>query len=171
MIELAAAALIAKMASDAVGAIDKVFRGYADVVKKKQPTSPQVPPPDYAYVDKPNESAFVAQSRRTGQTFQTVTYQQLSQKLNDSDRRHIQALTQAMENYQRQWEAAFVQKSLASGMEIGRMDAQLEYLAKQISDPLIKVLEFVEKMGLHLDDHYFAARRIAEGYLTELPRS
>jgi hypothetical protein len=127
MIELATAALIAKMASDAVGAIDKVFRGYADVVKKKQSTSSYIPPPDYAYVDKPNQSAFVAESRKTGQTYQTVTYQQLSQKLNDGDQRHIEALTQAMENYERQWQAAFVQKSLASGMDIGRMDAQLEH--------------------------------------------
>jgi hypothetical protein len=165
MIELATAAVIAKMASDAVGAIDKIFRGYADVVKKKQPTSPEVPPPDFAYVNKPDQSALVAQSRQTGTAYQTVTYQELCKRLDDSDRQYIETLTQAMENYQRQWYSAYQQRSLASGMDIGRMDAQLEYLARQISDPLIRVLEFVNKMGLYLDDHYLAARRLAEGYL------
>ena len=47
------------------------------------------------------------------------------------------------------------------------MDAQLEYLAKQISDPLIRVLQFVERMGLYLDDHYQVARMLAERYLKE----
>jgi DNA polymerase I-like protein with 3'-5' exonuclease and polymerase domains len=112
----------------------------------------------------------VAQSRKTGKADQTVTYKELGERLNTGDRQYIETLTQAMENYQRQWDTAYQQKSLASGMDIGRMDAQLEYLAKQISDPLIRLLEFVEKMGLHLDDHYLAARMLAEDYLKANPR-
>jgi hypothetical protein len=54
---------------------------------------------------------------------------------------------------------------MASGMQIGQLDAQLEYCAKQMSDPLVKALNFVQKMGLHLDDHYLAARSIATDYL------
>ena len=166
MIELATAALIAKLVSDAVGSIDKVFRGYADVVKKKGTvTAPFVPPPDYAYVDQPNQSAFVALVASNGTAFPTALCEQLCQRLNDSDRRHIETLTRAMENYERQWNTAFEEKSLASGKDIGRMDAQLEYLAKQISEPLIMVLQFVEKMGLYLDDHYAVARMLAERYL------
>jgi hypothetical protein len=168
MVDLATAALIAKMASDAVGAFDKVFRGYADIVRKKEPTAPQVPPPDFAYVDSPQDGAFVARSRHTGATYQTVTYEELRAKLDGGDRQHIEALTRAMENYQKQWNAAFEQKSLASGMDIGRFDAQLEYLSRQIADPLIRVLSFVEKMGLHLDDHYLVARMITEKYLQDI---
>jgi hypothetical protein len=168
MIELVTAALIAKLVSDAVGSIDKVFRGYADVVKKKGTvTAPSAPPPNLAYVDQPNQSAFVAQSRQTGRPSQIVTYEELSQRLNDGDRRYIETLTRAMENYERQWNTAFEERSLASGKDIGRMDAQLEYLAKQISDPLIRVLQFVERMGLYLDDHYQVARMLAERYLKE----
>jgi hypothetical protein len=128
MIELATAAVIAKLASDAVSAFDKVFRGYVDVVKKKEPTAPHIPPPDFAYVDRPQQNAIVAQSRQTGQAYQTVTYEQLRNKLNEGDRQYIETLTRSMENYQRQWLAAYEQRSMASGMEIGRMDAQLEWL-------------------------------------------
>jgi hypothetical protein len=58
-------------------------------------------------------------------------------------------------------------KSIASGMDIGKMYAQMGYLARQIADPLIKILEFVEKVGLHLDDHYYMARRVAQDYLDD----
>jgi len=167
MIDLTTAALVAKMASDAVGAFDKLFRGYADVVRKKEPSAPNVPPPDFAYVDAPEQNAFVAKSRRTGGTYQTVTYQELCNRLDGSDRQHIETLSQAMKNYEHQWNTVYEQRSMVSGMEIGRLDSQLEYLVKQISDPLIRVLAFVEKMGLHLDDHYIMARMLTQDYLRD----
>lgn len=164
MIDLATAAVIAKTASDAVDAFDKIFHNYMDILKKKEPEA-SVPPPDFSYVDKPNSRTFVAQSRRTGQTYQTVTYEQLQEKLGPGDKEHIQTLTRSMENFQRQWNSAFEQRSMASGMDVGRMDAQLEFLARQMADPLMRVLTFVEKMGLHLDDHYMMARHVTETYL------
>jgi hypothetical protein len=167
MIELATAAVIAKLVSDAVGAFDKIFRAYMDVLKGKQPTAQYIPPPDLAFRDSPQEHAFVAQSRSGGGTRQSVTYQELCKKLDEGDRRHIETLTRAMANYQRQWDSAYEQRSMASGMEIGRLDAQLEYLARQIADPLVKVLEFVEKMGLYLDDHYMMARNVTKEYLQQ----
>jgi hypothetical protein len=136
MIELATAAVIAKLVSDAVNSFDKVFRGYADVVKNTGTvTAPDVPPPDFAYADQPNQRAFVAKSRSTGEAAQIVTYEQLCDRLNERDLRHIETLSETMENYERQWNAAYKERSLASGKDIGRMDAQLEDLAKQISDP------------------------------------
>ncbi|MBR0712697.1 hypothetical protein [Bradyrhizobium liaoningense] len=166
MIELATAAVIAKLVSDTVNSFDKIFRGYADVVKNTgKVTAPEVPPPDFAYADQPDRKAFVAKSRSTGKAVQTVTYEQLRDRLNERDLRHVETLSQAMENYERQWDAAFKERSTASGKDIGRLDAQLEDLAKQISDPLLRVLKFVEKMGLHLDDHFLTARDLAERYL------
>jgi hypothetical protein len=50
-------------------------------------------------------------------------------------------------------------------MDVGRYDDQLDYLARQISDPLLKALAFVQNMGLMLDDHYLAARDIAQEYI------
>lgn len=164
MIDLVTAGIIAKLASDAVGAIDKMFRGYADFVKKREPSETDVPPHDFTFANSPGQNAIVAQTP-TGEARQTVTYPQLSERLNKGDLDYIEALSQAMENYQRQWNAAYKQRSMASGMEIGKLDAQLDYLAKEISDPLIRVLGFVEKMGLQLDDHYLAARDLAKEYV------
>lgn len=166
MIELAAAATIAKLASDAVTAIDKMFRGYADFTKRKTPAGNDAPPPDFSYVDRPDAQAFVAASRQTGAVYQTVTYQELAARLSEEDRAYIAALNAAMSSYQRQWNSVYEQRAIAGiGLETAKIDAQLDHLAKQVSDPLIKVIDFVQKMGLGLDDHYHVARQIAREYL------
>jgi hypothetical protein len=170
MIDLATAAVIAKATSDAVGAFDKMFRGFADVLRKKEPASTNIPPPDFAYVDAPEQNAFVAKSRRTGDIYQTVTYEELCDKLQGSDRQYIETLSQAMKNYEHQWNVVFEQRSMASGMEIGKLDAQLDYLVKQMADPLMKVLAFVERLGLYLDDHYHMARALTQDYLRDNAR-
>lgn len=167
MIDLITASIIAKLVSDAVGAFDKIFRGYSDVIKGREPRAANIPPPDFAYVDNPAQRSFVAQSRSTGATYQTVTYEELSRKLDGSDKKYVETLTRAMQNYERQWNIVYEQRSMASGIELGRLDTQLEYLARQMADPLIKILEFVEKMGLHLDDHYHMARNVTQQYLKD----
>ena len=167
MVDLATAALIAQMTSDAVGAFDKMFRGLADFMRKKEPSASTVPPPDFAYVDAPDQKAFVAKSRHTGDVYQTVTYDELCNKLQGGDRQYIETLSQAMKNYERQWNSVYEQRSMASGMEVGRLDAQLDYLVKQMADPLTKVLAFVERLGLYLDDHYQMARTLTEDYIRQ----
>ncbi|RVP50010.1 hypothetical protein [Sinorhizobium medicae] len=167
MIDLPTAALIAKMAADAVTAFDKIFRGFVEVAKKELPPQRRVPEPVFLYTNRPDRMAIVAENLHTGATFQAVTYEELRQRLNDNDRGYIETLSQAMENYQRQWNSAYQQKSMASGMDIGRLEAQLQYLAQQIAEALLRLLEFVSKMGLRLDDHYMAARQVAKDFLAK----
>jgi DNA polymerase I-like protein with 3'-5' exonuclease and polymerase domains len=167
MIDLSTAAIVTKLVGDAVGAIDKIYRGFADFNKMKDKPNSAQRPPDFAYVDSPDQKAFVAKSRRTGEVYQSVSYDDLCKKLNGQDRAYIETLTRAMESYQKQWNSVYEQRPMAAGLELARLDAQLDYLAKQIADPLIKVLGFVEKMGLWLDDHYLMARQLANAYLEE----
>jgi hypothetical protein len=165
MIDWQTSSYIAAVAANAVTSIDKIYRGYADFFKKKEPAI-GAPAPDFSIQNKPEEKALVATSLHNGQIHQTITYQDLCAKLTPSDRAYIEALSQSLENYEKQWNSAYLAKSLASGMDVGRYDAQLDYLARQISDPLLKVLDFVERsMGLWLDDHYLAARNIAQEYI------
>lgn len=164
MIDLPTAALIASTIGNAVTAIDKMYRGYADFFKKKTPNI-HAPPPDFSIQNSTAEGAVVATSLHTGANSQKVTYEELRSKLNPNDRAYVETLSQALESYEKQWQAAYLAKSMASGMDVGRLDAQLAYLSKQIAEPLLRVLEFVERMGLWLDDHYLAARDIAKEYV------
>ncbi len=158
------ASLIAGFVSNAVGSIDKIYRGYADFLKEKKGNVSEYPP-DYQYTEDPKAGAFVAKSRDTGAVYQKVTYEELCQKLNAEDEQYVKGLSAALRNYEKQWNSAYLARSMASGMDIGKYDAQLEFLAEQIADPLLKVLKFVESTGLYLDDHYLAARDIAKSYL------
>jgi hypothetical protein len=164
VIDWQTASYIASFAGNAVTSIDRMYRGYADFFKKKGATI-GAPQPDFSIQNEPGAEALVSTSLHNGQTYQTITYEDLRAKLVDGDLSYIEALSQSLENYEKQWNSAYLSKSLASGMDIGRFDAQLEYLARQISDPLLKVLDFVESMGLGLDDHYLAARHIAKEYV------
>lgn len=167
MIDLSTAGIIAKLVGDAVGAIDKIYRGYADFNKMKYKSDSIERPPDLNYLDSPDQKAFVAKSLRTGDVFQKVSYDDLCKKLTGQDLEYIETLTRAMENYEKQWLSVYEQRSMAAGLELARLDTQLDYLAKQIADPLKRVLEFIEKMGLWLSDHYLRARDIANEYLEE----
>ena len=167
MIELAAAATVAALVSNAVGAFDKIYRGYSDFIKEKEPASYDVPPPDFAYVDSPENKALVAKSVSTGAIYQTVTYDQLRSRLSEQELEFLESLTSAMETYQMQWNSAVKQKAMASGMDIGKMEAQQKYLAEEISKVLLQILELVERLGLHLHDHYHIARMVAKDYLKE----
>jgi hypothetical protein len=164
MIDWQTSSYIAAVVANAVTSIDKLYRGYADFFKRMKADEP-TPEPDLRIQNKPDERAFVSTSLHTGATQQSVTYEALRARLESRDRAYVETLGQALDNYEKQWNAAFLAKSMASGMDVGRYDAQLDYLAKQIADPLLKVLDFVEHMGLGLDDHYLAARRIAKEYM------
>jgi len=160
------ASWIAASVGNAVNSIDKIYRGYVDFLKEKKGDVIDAPP-DFQYADAPQSGAFIATSRHTGSVYQTVTYDELRTRLQDGDRQYIDTLSTALKNYELQWNSAYRARSMADGMDIGRYDAQLEYLAEQIADPLLKVLDFVQRMGLYLDDHYHAARQIAQQYLDE----
>ena len=164
MIDWQTASWIAGAAANAVSSIDKLYRGYADFFNKKQPTV-DAPLPDLRIQNDASEQALVATSITTGAVSQKVTYDDLRAKLRPSDRAYIEALSRALDNYEKQWNSALVAKSLASGMDVGRYDAQLDHLAREIAKPLDEVLDFVERTGMWLDDHYLATRHIAREYL------
>jgi len=164
MLDWQTVSLIAGIVSNSVGSIDKIYRGYADFLKEKKGDVFEFPP-DFQYTEDSKAGAFVATSRQTGVVYQKITYEELRQKLNPGDRQYVEGLSDALNNYAKQWSSAYLARSMASGMDVGRYDAQLEFLAKQIADPLLKVLNFVESMGMSLDDHYLAARDIAKSYL------
>src|SRR5216684_1041632 len=127
MIDWQTASWIAGVAANAVSSIDKLYRGYADFFNKKQPTV-GAPPPDIRIQNNVGEQALVATSVTTGAVSQKVTYDDLRAKLTASDRAYIEALSQSLDNYEKQWNSALVAKSMASGMDVGRYDAQLAYL-------------------------------------------
>jgi DNA polymerase I-like protein with 3'-5' exonuclease and polymerase domains len=163
MIDWLVASQVASVAANAVASLDKMYRGYADFFEKRDATV-GAPEPSFKIQDKPAEKAIVASWVHSGETAQKITYQELATKLSPSDLAHIETFSRSLENYQKQWDSAYEAKSLASGMDVGRLDAQLDYIARQMSEPLLKVLDFVEHMGLLLDDHYLAARQIAQKY-------
>ena len=160
MIDFLVASQIATIIGHSVGAIDKLYSNYASVMAKKRPEHP----PDRLIANDPAEKAMVSRFAN-GERAETITYEELTKRLSEGDLRYVETLGKSLENYQRQWESAELELSVAAGIERGRLEGQLELVGKRMAQPLFDILNFVEtKIGITLDDHYLAARSIAEKY-------
>lgn len=165
MIDLQTASAISGIVGSAITSIDRMYRAYADYFKKSLPGE-MVPNPSFTFQNRSAEGAMVATSADETVEFQKVTYEELRARLADTDLAYVETLDGALKNYEAQWNSAYLSRSMASGMDVGRYEAQLDLLAKHISDPLLRVLDLVEHMGLQLDDHYLTAREIAQKYVS-----
>lgn len=164
MIDLQTASAISSIVGSAITSIDRMYRGYADYFKKSLPGE-MVPSPSFTIQNRSSEGVIVATTTDETVELQKVTYEELRARLAERDLGYVDTLERALKNYEAQWNSAYLSRSMASGMDVGRYEAQLDLVAKEISDPLLRVLAFVERMGLQLDDHYLAAREIAQKYV------
>jgi len=158
------ASVIAAAASDAINSVDQIYRSYADYLKEKTGAVREYPP-DFRYLNNPEEKAFVAASRRSGAEHQKVSYQELCEKLSGSDKHYVETLDAALSDLGTRWNATYKAWSQAEGAKRKKYQTELDELAPLIADPLIRILDFVQKMGLWLDDHYVFARQIGQAYL------
>lgn len=167
MIDLATAATMAKVLADGVGAFDKIFRGLNEFISKRKVDTSGAPPPDLSYRNEPGQKALVAISQNTGEVRHTVTYDDLLSRVSPEEAAHVKALSQAISLYARQWDAITQEIPLASGLHRAQLEGQLDKVAKDMAGPLSEVLDFIERIGFFLDDHYHVARHITRSLRDE----
>jgi SepF-like predicted cell division protein (DUF552 family) len=99
-----------------------------------------------------------------GVEIQRLTYQQLTARLNEGDLSYIRSLERSINTHKTVWEEAYPQLASESNpVTKAKVRNQLNDVANEMGSDLTKILNFVEKLGVHLDDHYIAVRDIAEG--------
>ena len=160
-----AAVLIARVVSDGIASFDEMYRSYSDFLDQGVAGTNFIPPPDFQYADSPQDGGFVARSRHTGGVYESVTYEQLCERLQHIDRESIESMSRAMASRQMQWNKLTQEIAVASGPKKEKLEEQLTILSNEISEGLIMILDVVRGAGLSLDDHYLMARRIAQKHL------
>jgi hypothetical protein len=152
---------IISAASSAVDLVDKVSRQFEKFLTGK-------PDPllskEYSYQisETPDHKNLVTTYR--GQERQRVTYAELAAKLSDADLNHIKTLETSMENYYQQWAAVYPTLSTeVNPLTKVKLEQQLKYLiANGMARDLQSIIDFIERCGLTLDDHYRRIRQLAE---------
>lgn len=155
MIDLATAAASAALLNNAVSAVDKVYN-WVRALNKQAPASlglrsdPQKAVLQYESLDGTPEPTRVV-----------MTYAELAAKLTEDDVRHIKSFEQRMKAAMVQWEKLNASLSLYEDVERGRIEANMERLKERdICPSLREIVQFIERLGVDLQDHYASVRSI-----------
>lgn len=159
MVDVATISAIVGLAASSVGLIDKITDSYLKFWGRD------------SGVPKEHRSKIVAGEDGKslirlvhGQEAQRVTYQEMTKRLSEDDLSYIRALEKSMKTHKSVWEGAYPQlASEVNPVAKAKIKAQLDDVAEDMGKDLQKILTFVEKTGLYLDDHYYAISSIANG--------
>ena len=100
---------------------------------------------------------------QSGRTVQTVTAEELSKKLGPQDLALVRTYERKMEEYFKLWQAVYAEKDSSQDPLINaKTDAQLAKLVVKMRDELLGILAFLQRIGVHLDDHYMHVRSLVE---------
>jgi hypothetical protein len=99
--------------------------------------------------------------RQDAQTVQTITGKELSERLEPTDLALVRTYESKMEAYFKLWRAVYQQKDASQDPLVNaKTDTQLKDLILKMRGELLGILDFLEKTGVHLDDHYMHIRHL-----------
>ena len=105
-------------------------------------------------------SIIVKQDKRV---VQTIKGDELAKVLGPNDLRLIKAYESKMSEYYDLWEAVYEAKDASNdALANARTEQQLNKLITKMRGELLGILEFLEQIGVHLDDHYMHVRHLVE---------
>jgi hypothetical protein len=101
--------------------------------------------------------------KQDGRTIQTITGKELTSVLGADDLALVRSYEQSMQKYFKRWQAVYAKKDASQDPLVNTItEEQLtEQIAKMKSE-LLGILSFLERIGVHLDDHYMHIRQLVE---------
>jgi hypothetical protein len=150
MLGLAEAKLAVDVLGGAIGLFDKLYPRLTRILTGAEPTKePSI------RIEKHGEKLV---AKKDGAVRDTVTYQQLMQRLTPDDVRYIQMYESSIRNYEAQIEQVYPQLAFLGPIEKAQTEARLKQMVQAIRKDLLGILGYVQTIGLDLDDHYSRTR-------------
>jgi hypothetical protein len=153
-------AAIVAATKGAVDIFDKVA-GQIRTVLAKRPKEAEEEHDQWRFKISPEgEEIIVKQEDRT---VQTVTAEELSNVLNQSDLDLVKTYETSMNKYFGRWKAVYAKKDASQDPLVNAItEEQLTEQIIKMKSELLGILSFLEKCGVHLDDHYMNIRHLVE---------
>lgn len=101
--------------------------------------------------------------KQTDRTIQTITGDQLSHVLGQDDLALVRSYEHNMQKYFKRWQVIYANKDGSQDPLVNAITE--EQLAEQIAkmkNELLGILSFLQRIGVHLDDHYMHIRHLVE---------
>ncbi|HME24021.1 MAG TPA: hypothetical protein VKI44_22270 [Acetobacteraceae bacterium] len=97
------------------------------------------------------------------EVIQTLTGDELASKLKPSDLRLVKTFEEKMESDFRIWSTVYKSKDASQDPEVNaKTDEQLRRLILKMKKELVGIIDFLQRIGVHLDDHYMHVRYIVD---------
>lgn len=162
MVDLVTAGLAIKAISDAIGLVDKVSGAYtAFKTRNEVKTISESTPLVSNEVIVSNAAGTLLEHRIDGTPSKTVSREDLSNLLRDQDLRYIQAFEDRLNKLFDQWEIISKEYENAGVGEQAKLHGKLEEISAKMGVCVSAILDFTQKMGFAMSDHYSAIRTIA----------
>jgi hypothetical protein len=101
--------------------------------------------------------------KQQDQVVQTVTAEQLSNVLNPGDLDLVRTYEGSMNKYFNRWKVLYAKKDASQDPLVNVItEEQLTEQIVKMRSELLGILAFLEKCGVHLDDHYMNIRYLVE---------
>lgn len=101
--------------------------------------------------------------KQQNQVVQTVTAEELSSVLNPGDLDLVRTYEVSMNKYFNRWKALYSKKDASQDPLVNVItEEQLTEQIVKMRSELLGILAFLEKCGVHLDDHYMSIRYLVE---------
>lgn len=139
---------------------DKIA-GQIKTVLTKQPKEAEANDDRWRYKIQPEGSNILVTQQQ--QTVQTVTADQLSQVLTPTDLDLVRTYEANMNRYFARWKTIYAKKDASQDPLVNAItEEQLTEQIIRMRAELLGILSFLQKCGVHLDDHYMHVRHLVE---------
>lgn len=98
-----------------------------------------------------------------GRVIQTITAEDLK-NLPPEAYTHIKTLEKSLKQHYSLWSRIYPHRNDGSVTENAKVDLELEKLVTEMKGDLLGIIDFLRKIGVHLDDHYLNYRDVIEQY-------
>jgi hypothetical protein len=160
MLPIAEVAALVAATKGAVDIFDKIAGQLKSVILKR-PKEAEGEDDRWRYkIGSEGGNIVVKQDQRT---IQTITGAELATKLGPQDLALVSAYEHKMDEYFSLWQSVYSQKDSSQDPLVNaKTDAQLKNLIGKMRGELLGILNFLTKIGVHLDDHYMHVRQLVE---------
>jgi hypothetical protein len=152
---------IASLVAATKGAVD-IFDKIAGQIKSvllKRPKEEEGEEDRWRYRIAPEGKDIVV--KRQDQTIQIITGDQLGNTLGQDDLALVRAYEQNMQKYFNRWQALYAKKDSSQDPLVNAItEEQLTEQIIKMKTELLGILSFLERIGVHLDDHYMHIRHL-----------
>jgi hypothetical protein len=160
--DIATATALITATTSAVNLFDKVAGQVVRFIRKT-PEQPG-PPKEFSFTVGGHKGELQVQAH--GRVIQTITGEDLKH-LPAEYYSHIQTMEDSIKRYYSVWKQVYPHRDDGDLLTNAKVHNQLSDLALKMRDDLAGIIDFLQSIGVHLDDHYMIYRDVIKRYAGE----